>query len=120
AVTFDGVRLRLVVGGTIADELRSGLGLRATGTTLYVGSPSTTEPALVGRIDELAIYDYELLLTSLTERAALLRAVLYCPARRRRGVRLKGSRSGAIRSAASPVVSSATRSARIARARTHN
>lgn len=58
-VTFDGARLRLVVEGTIAEEIRTERQLLGAGERVVVGSASIEEAPYPGRIDELAIYDRE-------------------------------------------------------------
>jgi len=72
AVTFDGARLRLLVGGAVVDELRSARGLPGTGALFVVGSKGDLDAPLLGRIDELAIYDRELAVEKVAAHAKLI------------------------------------------------
>lgn len=73
AVTYDGGRLRLIVDGVIAEEIRTTRRVDATGTTLIIGSRGDDELPFAGRIDELAIYARELSDQIVASHAQLLR-----------------------------------------------
>lgn len=60
AVTFDGGRLRMIVSGTVADELRTTRHVLGSGTRLVLGSASIDEIPFGGRLDEVAIYGREI------------------------------------------------------------
>lgn len=60
AVTFDGGRLRMIVSGNVADELRTTRHVLGSGARLVLGSASVDEAPFGGRLDEVAIYGREI------------------------------------------------------------
>lgn len=72
AVTFDGGRLRLFVGGVVKEE-RASFTLDGTGTTFVVGSRAPEDAPFAGRIDEVAIYGTEIDAAAMQAHAAQIR-----------------------------------------------
>jgi hypothetical protein len=58
--SFDGARMRLIVDGEVADEVRTSIRVPGTGTTLAIGSARADEPPYDGAIDEVALYKEEI------------------------------------------------------------
>jgi len=58
--TFDGARMRLVVDGTVADEIRTTVRVPGGGRALTVGTERAGAAPFAGSVDELALYGKEL------------------------------------------------------------